>query len=118
MTHAKGNMGPPGNTSGLEEIQGEGLCCPFALTGQSLSGRAVVKAAATTGSSIHILLIPERHLPYRSQRASGKDSESPGSKRGELENAQSWQQAGQGLADVQLQERGPLLKESWGLRLA
>lgn len=77
-----------------------------------------MKAAAMTGSSIHILLIPERHLPYRPQRASGKCSESHGSKRGELQNAQSWQQAGQGLADDQLQERGPLLKESWGLILA
>lgn len=73
-----------------------------------------MKAAATTGSSIHILLIPERRLPYGPQQASG----SHGSKWGELQNAQSWEQAGQGVAKDQLQERGPLLKESWALRLA
>ena len=77
-----------------------------------------MKAAATTGSRVHILLIPERHLPYQPQQASGKDSESCGSKKGELQNAQSWEQAGQGVAEDQLQERGPLLKESWALRLS
>lgn len=77
-----------------------------------------MKAAATTGSSVHILLIPERHLPYGPQQASGKDSESHGSKRGELQNAQSWEQVGQGVAEDQLQERGPLLEESWAPRLA
>lgn len=57
-----------------------------------------MKASATTGSSVHILLIPERHLPYGSQQASGKDSESHGSKRGELQNAHSWEQVGQRVA--------------------
>lgn len=73
-----------------------------------------MKASATTGSSVHILLIPERHLPYGPQQASGKDRESRGSKRGELQNAHSREQVVSGL----LQERGPLLKESWAPRLA
>lgn len=77
-----------------------------------------MKAAAMAGSSIHILLIPERHLPFGPQQASGEDTESHGSKRGELQDAQSWEQAGWGVAEDQLQERGPLLKESWALRLA
>lgn len=67
----------------------------------------VVKATARTGSSVHILLIPDRHLPYGPQQALGKDSESHGRKRSELQNAQSWEQAGQGAADDQLQNLVP-----------
>lgn len=80
--------------------------------------RGVVKATTMAGSIVHILLIPERYLPYLLQQASGKDSESHRSKRGELQNAQSWEQAGQSIAEDQVQECGPLLKESWAHALA
>lgn len=83
----------------FEEIQGEDLCCPFALKGQSLLNKGSCE------SNYHDWV----HCPHSShsreiysldwlQHASGKGSESHGSKRGELPNAQSWEQAGQSIA--------------------
>lgn len=97
----------------FEEIQGEDLCCPFALTGQSLlnEGRCETNChdwvhCPHSSHSIEISSL------YWLQQASGKDSESHGSKRGELQNAQILEQAGQRIAEDWLQECGPLLKES------
>lgn len=49
---------------------------------------------------------------YWLQQASGKDSGSHGSNRGELQNAQSLEWAGERIAEDQVQECGPLLEES------
>jgi len=90
-------VGPPGNTFGLEEIRGEGLRCPFALTGQSL-----LKAESCESSCHDWVQSPRSSrsckglLTCGPQQASGKDSKSHGSKKGELENAQNWEKAGQG----------------------
>lgn len=87
--------------------------------GRVCSMRGVVKATTMAGSIVHILLIPERYLPYiGSSKPLGRTSESHRSKRGELQNAQSWEQAGQSIAEDQVQECGPLLKESWAHPLA
>lgn len=77
-----------------------------------------MKATSSIGSIVHILLIPERYLPcIGSSKPLGRIVRALGA-RGELQNAQSLEQAGQRVAEEQLQECGPLLKESWAPPLA
>lgn len=72
-----------------------------------------MKAISTSGSIVHILLIPERYLPcIGSSKPLGRIVRALGA-RGVVQNAQSLEQAGQSIAKEQLQECGPLLKASW-----
>lgn len=97
----------------FEEIQGEDLCCPFALEGQSLLNEGSCESNHYGWVHCpHSSRSREISSLYWLQQASGKDSESHRSKRGELQNAQSWERAGQSIAEDQVQEFGPLLKES------
>lgn len=69
----------------FEEIQGEDLCCPFALAGQSLlNDRSCESNCHDWVHCPHSSHSREILSLYWLQQASGKDSGSHGSNRGEL----------------------------------